>query len=78
MKNINVCPGTLSVGYDKYSPACVRNMFEGNAVSPFLDFNYDANHDDFIATINRISISGVQEKLSAVIYASILDYFEKK
>lgn len=67
MKNINVCPGTLAVGYDKYSPACVRNMFEGKAVSPFLDFNYDANHDDFVAAINRISISGVQEKLSAVL-----------
>lgn len=43
-------------------------MFEGKAVSSFLDFNYDANHDDFIAAINRISISGVQEKLSAILY----------
>lgn len=67
MKNIEVCPGTLAAGYDKYSPSCIRNMFGGKQVSPFLDFSYDADHENFIASINRISISGVQEKLSAII-----------
>ncbi len=42
-------------------------MFDGVQVSPFLDFAYDANQDDFIGAVNRISISGVQEKLSAII-----------
>ncbi len=52
---------------DKYSPACIRRMFDGIRVSPVLDFSYNADNEDFIASINRISISGVQEKLSAVI-----------
>ena len=66
MKNVEVCPGTLAEGYDKYSPSCVRNMFDGKQVCPFLDFSYDANHEDFVASVNRLSISGVQEKLSAI------------
>lgn len=67
MKRISVCPGTLAEGYDRYSPQCIRKMFDGVHVSPVLDFVYDANHGDFIASVNGISISGVQEKLSAVV-----------
>lgn len=67
MRKIEVCPGTLAAGYDKYSPACIRQMFNGKQVSPIMDFNYDADGSDFVAAINRISISGVQEKLSAII-----------
>lgn len=67
MRKIEVCPGTLAVGHDKYSPACIRQMFDGKQVSPIMDFSYDADSSDFVATINRISISGVQEKLSAII-----------
>ncbi len=67
MKKIDVCPGTLAVGYDKYSPSCIRNMFYGVNVDHMLDFSYDAEHIDFADAVNRISISGAQEKLSAVI-----------
>lgn len=67
MRKFDVCPGTLAPGFDSYSPACIRHLFNGIAVSPILDFAYDANRADFIAAVNRISISGVQEKLSAVI-----------
>lgn len=67
MRKIEVCPGTLAAGYDKYSPACIRQMFDGKQVSPIMDFSYDAESSDFVAAINRISISGVQEKLSAII-----------
>ncbi len=67
MRKIEVCPGTLASGFDKYSPKCIRNMFDGVRINPVVDFNYDTNHADFIAAVNRISISGVQEKLSAVI-----------
>ena len=67
MRKIEVCPGTLAAGYDKYSPACIRQMFDGKQVSPIMDFIYDAESSDFVAAINRISISGVQEKLSAII-----------
>ena len=67
MRKISVCPGTLAVGYDKYSPSCIRNMYNGVNVSHILDFSYDAEHIDFADAVNHISISGAQEKLSAVI-----------
>ena len=67
MRKISVCPGTLATGYDKYSPSCIRNMYNGVNVSHILDFSYDAEHIDFADAVNHISISGAQEKLSAVI-----------
>lgn len=67
MKTINVCPGTLAAGYDRYSPACLRKVFDGRKVSHIIDFNYGDETERLIASINHISISGVQEKLSAVI-----------
>lgn len=66
MNKIEVCPGTLSPGFDKYSPACIKRLFDGINVSHILDFTYDEN-DFFFDSINHISISGVQEKMSAII-----------
>lgn len=67
MKNINVCPGTLISGYDTYSPTCLRKVFNGKKVSHIMDFSYNDSPEFLISSINRISISGVQEKLSAII-----------
>lgn len=68
MKIIKVCPGTLAIGYDTYSPSCLRKVFGGRKVNHIIDFMmYDNMADELIASVNRISISGVQEKLSAVI-----------
>lgn len=67
MIKLEVCPGTLTPGYDKYSPSCLRRLFEGKKVSHVTDFNYDADRDDFITAVNQISVSGVQEKLSAIV-----------
>ena len=67
MIEIKVCPGNLTPGFDNYSPACLRQLFDGKKVSPILDFNYDADKDNFSTVINQISVSGVQEKLSAII-----------
>lgn len=72
MKTINVCPGTLATGFESYSPLCLRKVFGGKKVSHILDFSYDEDHDTLVAAINKISISGVQEKLSAVIQNSKL------
>ncbi len=66
---INVCPGTLASGFNKYSPACIRRMFGGIQVSHVLDFKYDAEDKDFVDSVNRISISGAQEKLHSDTYA---------
>ena len=68
MKAIDVCPGTLAPGFDTYSPLCLRRVFEGKKVSHIMDFSLnDDTKDDVVASINKISISGVQEKLSAII-----------
>lgn len=67
MTKTEVCPGNLTPGFDTYSPACSRRLFNGKKVSHILDFNYDADKENFIAAINQISVSGVQEKLSAII-----------
>ena len=67
MKASTVCPGHLAGGFGGYCPSCVRQLFDGCRVSPRLDFDYDAESGDLAAGINSLSVSGVQEKLSAVL-----------
>lgn len=72
MKTIDVCPGTLATGFESYSPLCLRKVFESKKVNHVLDFSYEEDHDALITAINKISISGVQEKLSVVIRNGML------
>lgn len=67
MKEIKYCPGTLAEGFDKYSPLCLKRVFSGKSVNHILDFSYDAEENDIADYINQISVSGVQEKLSAIV-----------
>ena len=67
MKAINICPGHLSEGFDGYCPACRKHLFGGKKVTPQLDFDYDADSANLADGINQLSVSGVQEKLSAVV-----------
>ena len=67
MKKIEVCPGNLAAGFDKYCPLCIKHLFDGKHVSPVLDFDYDAESTDMAPVINQLSVSGVQEKLSAIV-----------
>ncbi len=67
MPAIKNCPGTLTAGYDTYSPTALRRMFDNKKMSHVLDFSNDENSRVLINdNIGRISISGVQEKLSAI------------
>lgn len=66
MMNIQNCPGTLAPGFNTYSPTCLKRMFDGHHVSHMVDFTYDADSKEIARSVNRISVSGVQEKLSAV------------
>ncbi len=65
------CPGLLAEGFSTYSPRVLRRMFGGKKVSHILP--YDPSHQNeevealFIENRKRISISGVQEKLSLVL-----------
>ena len=67
MKKTDVCPGNLAEGFDRYCPRCIRQLFDGKRVSPIMDFDYDADDADLSSAINRILVSGVQEKLSAIL-----------
>jgi serine/threonine-protein kinase HipA len=69
---IQNCPATLAEGFDTYSPAGLRRVFNGRRVSPVLSYDSPASGDDeetekFIENRERLSISGVQEKLSFVL-----------
>jgi serine/threonine-protein kinase HipA len=67
---INNCPGTLTTGFNTYSPKCLRKLFGGKKVSHFLTFNNlkDEWTDElFFASRKRASISGVQQKISFVL-----------
>lgn len=67
MREIEVCPCTLEKGFETYSPKALEKLFDGRKVSHILDFSYKDNQEELAKAINRISISGVQEKLSAII-----------
>lgn len=69
MKNLKVCPSTLKTGYDTYSPTAIKELFEGEKVSPFIDISFDSEMDQQSAMENMgvMSISGAQEKFSAIL-----------
>ncbi|MDR6782734.1 serine/threonine-protein kinase HipA [Pedobacter africanus] len=68
---INNCPGTLAEGFDTYSGLALRRVFYGKKVSHVLPYmapdkeGKDTEH--FIENRKRISISGVQEKMSLLL-----------
>ncbi|MDR2916901.1 MAG: HipA domain-containing protein [Tannerella sp.] len=65
---LNNCPGTLAAGYNTYSQTALHRVFDNKKVSHLLDFSNDDKARAAIdENIIKISISGVQEKLSAVI-----------
>ncbi len=65
---LTVCPGTLAQGFSTYSPGCLRQVFNGRKVSHILPYFNSPNHEAsrllFVDNRQRISISGVQLKLS--------------
>ncbi len=69
MRTIEVCPSTLTPGFCGYSPRAVKALFDGVAVSPFADIDFENERDQHqvIENMNNMSISGAQEKFSAVI-----------
>lgn len=65
------CPGTLAEGFNTYSNACLRRVFQGRKVNHILPHappqSNEEDAEKFIENRKRISISGVQEKLSLVL-----------
>ena len=68
MVKLKVCPSTLAEGFDSYSPAALRLLFDGAPVSHILPFaspnSENADGSDYAEHIGRISLSGVQPKAS--------------
>lgn len=68
LPDIKNCPGTLAYGYNTYSPVALKRMFDSKKIKHLLDFSNDESGRMLIdENIGRISISGAQEKLSAII-----------
>lgn len=69
MKTIAVCPSTLRPGFDTYSPQAVKELFDGQQASPYIDIDFEKESDQQLAmeNMNNMSISGAQEKFSAII-----------
>ncbi len=76
LDEIRYCPGTLAAGHTTYSQSCLRNMFNGKKVSHILPYEHPRQSeevaDQFMENRKRISISGVQEKLSFILDKNIL------
>ncbi|HRG69749.1 MAG: HipA domain-containing protein [Saprospiraceae bacterium] len=68
LDEIKYCPGTLAKGFTTYSPSCLRNLFNGKKVNHILPYEQPQQSEEvaekFMENRKRISISGVQEKLS--------------
>jgi len=68
LNELKYCPGTLAEGFSSYSPGCLRNLFNGKKVSHILPYDppqqSEVVAEQFMENRKRISISGVQEKLS--------------
>lgn len=64
---IQVCPSTLKEGFHTFSPAAVRHFLGGKKVSPVLPYESLSSGDAYFENQGRLSLSGAQEKYSAVI-----------
>ena len=71
LPDIRYCPGTLAEGFDIYSQTCLKRVFNGKKVSHILPYNSphlsEEDAEKFLENRRRISISGVQEKLSLIL-----------
>lgn len=65
---VDCCPSTLKPGFETYSPAALRKVFNGKHVSHVLPFESpeknQAVNEAFMENRRRLSISGVQNKIS--------------
>ena len=71
METLNVCPSTLAEGFDTFSPAARKQLFDGREVSHILPFDSpnseNADAEEYARHVGRISLSGVQPKASLVL-----------
>ncbi len=82
MINIHICPATLAEGYDTYSPVGLKRVFNSSKVSHILEYDSpkvnEGDAEKFIENRVRLSISGVQEKMSFLLDHKTLRLTEKE
>lgn len=67
---INVCPSTLEPDCSTYSAKAIRNLFDGQKTTCVLPYSQPDSEDtirEIQSGSGRVSLSGVQEKMSAVV-----------
>jgi serine/threonine-protein kinase HipA len=71
ISQINTCPAILAPSFNTYSPIGLKRVFEGRKVSHILDYDAPGKNEDeseiFLENRKRLSISGVQEKMSFIL-----------
>lgn len=71
------CPGCLKEGYSTYCLPCRKRLFGGKKVSHVLPFSRPAYNQTKLATTGkRLSISGIQTKMSLVLREGRLEMTE--
>lgn len=79
---LTICPSTLAEGFSSYSPAALKNLFGGEAVSHIPSFPTPTENTPEakrLATgnIGRLSLSGAQNKEGMVVEEGALRYSNK-
>ena len=81
LDELKYCPGTLAAGVSTYSQSCLRNLFSGKKVNHVLPYEEPKESEEvaeqFMENCRRISISGVQEKLSFLLEKNVLRLTKK-
>ena len=76
LNELKSCPGTLAEGFATYSPSCLRTLSNGKKVNHVLPYEQPQQSEEvaeqFMENRKRISISGVQEKLSFLLEKNVL------
>jgi serine/threonine-protein kinase HipA len=71
IRDLRYCPCTLSEGFNTYSPACLRDLFDGEKVNHILPYEAPLQNEEtatlFLENRKRISMSGAQEKISYIL-----------
>lgn len=71
------CPGCLKEGHSTYCQPCRKRLFDGKKVSHVLPFSRPAYNQRKLATTGkRLSISGIQTKMSLVLREGRLEMTE--
>lgn len=75
--NQSRCPGCFKLKQDAYCSACLKKLFDGNKISPVLDFSRPEFNTVKNNQTSRISISGVQVKHSLKLNGRKLELTDK-